>query len=130
MTTQLRERIARDLAREVHPAVRAFGERLSQERGVIATLFYGSNLRTGELDGVLDFYVLTPSPPERGLWPRVSYHEWSFEGTQLRAKVAAMSLARFAQAASGELIDTTIWARFVQPSALVWSSSSLALTRR
>jgi len=126
VTTQLRERIVRDIAREVHPAVRAFGERLAQERGAIAALFYGSNLRTGELEGVLDFYQLTPGPPERGLWPRVSYHEWFFEGTPLRAKVATMSLARFAQAASGELLDTTIWARFVQPCALVWRSDESA----
>ncbi len=126
MTTQLRERIARDIAREVHPSVRAFGERLAQERGAIAALFYGSNLRTGELEGVLDFYLLTPGKPERGLWPRVSYHEWSHDGSQLRAKVATMSLARFAQAAAGELLDTTIWARFVQPSALVWRSDESA----
>jgi hypothetical protein len=32
-----------------------------------------------------------------------------------------MSLAQFAKAASGQSRDTTIWARFVQPSALVWA---------
>jgi hypothetical protein len=51
----------------------------------------------------------------------VSYREWDHAGTRLRAKIATMSLAKFAQAASGETIDTTIWARFVQPSALVWA---------
>jgi hypothetical protein len=126
VNTQLRERITRDIAREVHPVARAFGERLAVERGAVAALFYGSNLRTGVLAGVLDFYLLTPGPPERGLWPQVSYHEWSLEGTQLRAKVAMMSLTRFAQAASGELLDTTIWARFVQPSALVWCANESA----
>jgi len=85
-------------------------------------LFYGSNLRTGELEGVLDFYLLMPGGQESGVWPRVSYHEWRHEGHDLRAKVATMTLAKFAQAASGALLDTTIWARFVQPSALIASA--------
>jgi hypothetical protein len=116
----LRARIAQGIARPVDPAVSAFAARLAQSSGALAVLFYGSNLRTGELDGVLDYYLLMPGPPERGLWPRVSYHEWSFEGTPLRAKTATMTLARFAEAATGDLLDTTIWARFVQPSALIW----------
>jgi hypothetical protein len=34
-----------------------------------------------------------------------------------------MRLATFAKAASGALADTTIWARFVQPSALIWAAN-------
>ncbi len=117
----LRSRVAQGIARPVNPAVQAFAEKLAQEAGALAALFYGSNLRTGELDGVLDYYLLLPGPPERGLWPRVSYHEWTFEGADLRAKVATMSLAKFAEAAGGSLLDATIWARFVQPCAVVWS---------
>ncbi len=123
MTSPLEARIASGLAREVHPVVRAFGSRLGDARGAIAVLFYGSNLRTGELEGVLDFYLLMPGEPESGVWPRVSYHEWRHEGHDLRAKVATMTLTKFAQAASGALLDTTIWARFVQPSALIAASS-------
>jgi hypothetical protein len=119
VTASLAARIAGGIARKVDPAVRAFGARLGEERGAIAVLFYGSNLRTGELDGVLDFYLLLPGEPENDVWPRVSYHEWQHEGHDLRAKVATMTLAKFAQAASGALLDTTIWARFVQPSALI-----------
>ena len=37
-----------------------------------------------------------------------------------------MSLARFARAASGRLLDTTVWARFVQPSALAWCREEAA----
>ena len=95
---------------------------------VVAVLFYGSNLRTGSLDGVLDFYVLTAGPRERGLWPRVGYREFARAGTTLRAKIATMRLATFDQAARGTLIDTTIWTRFVQPSALVWSRDEGART--
>jgi hypothetical protein len=126
MNAALRARIAQGIARDVDPAVRAFAERLAQQQGAVAALFYGSNLRTGELDGVLDYYLLLPGAPERGIWPRVSYHEWTFEGTALRAKAATMTLAKFAQAATGELLDTTVWARFVQPSALVWSKDEAA----
>lgn len=126
MSADLRDRIAQGLAREAKPAIRAFAEKLAAGHGAAAALFYGSNLRTGELDGVLDYYLLLPGPPERGLWPRVSYHEWTFEGTTLRAKAATMSLAKFAEAASGELLDTTVWARFVQPSSLVWCNDESA----
>jgi len=102
-------------------AVSAFAAMLAEgEGGAAAVLFYGSNLRTGSLDGVLDFYVLTDGPVERGLWPRVSYREWQHDGRNLRAKIATMHLATFAAAAAGRTIDTTIWARFVQPAALVW----------
>jgi len=124
----LEQRISAMLAREVPPAVAAQARMLGEQAGALAVLFYGSNLRTGSLDGVLDFYVLLSGAPEGGLWPRVSYREWPAEGTVLRAKIATMTLAKFAQAAAGDALDTTIWARFVQPSALVWrrDESSLA----
>ncbi len=119
MTDTLTGRTASALARPVMPEVAAFAERLAGP-DVLSVLFYGSNLRTMLLDGVLDFYVLTSGPIERGIWPRVSYHEWDHQGVTLRAKVATMTLATFSAAAAGQLIDTTIWARFVQPSGLVW----------
>ncbi len=93
-----------------------------------AILFYGSILRTGDLDGVMDFYVLTHQPRRglrglagRVLWPDVSYHEAEIEGRTLRAKVASMTLDQFRTAVRGQGVDTTIWTRFVQPSALVWT---------
>jgi hypothetical protein len=118
-----------ELDQPIPPAVRAFAEHL---RGVFAdaeaVLFYGSILRTGDLSGVLDFYVLTQRPPSglrglasRILWPDVSYHELEHEGLTLRAKVASMTLEQFIKAVKGHGIDTTIWTRFVQPSSLVWA---------
>lgn len=121
MTGSLAARVAAALHRKVEPAVAEFAKRLADEAGALAVLFYGSNLRTGSLEGVLDFYVLLPGEPERGLWPRVSYREWDHEGVTLRAKIATMNLATFGAAASGDTIDTTIWARFVQPCALIWA---------
>ncbi len=122
----LAERIAARLAAPVDPAVATFARALAEAAGARAVLFYGSNLRTGSLEGVLDFYVLLPGTREAAIWPRVSYHEREHEGATLRAKVATMRLATFARAASGELADTTIWARFVQPSALVWTADEAA----
>ncbi len=122
----LADRIAASLAAPVDPAVATFAEALARDAGARAVLFYGSNLRTGSLDGVLDFYILLPGTQEAAIWPTVSYHERSHGNETLRAKVATMRLATFARAASGQLTDTTIWARFVQPSALVWTADDAA----
>ncbi|MFB0612011.1 hypothetical protein [Aurantiacibacter poecillastricola] len=122
----MRARVRAALARTVDPAVTAFAAHLGDEAGALAVLFYGSNLRTGSREGVLDFYVLTEGEAEKGLWPRVSYREWQHEGETLRAKIATMTLAKFHQAARGDTLDTTIWARFVQPSALAWSRDDTA----
>ena len=129
MSAALDQRVAASLAAPVHEAVRAFAARLADASGALAVLFYGSNLRTGLLEGVLDYYLLLPGPAESGIWPRVSYHEWPHDGTTLRAKVATMTMARFDQACGGELLDTTIWARFTQPSALVWQHDDAAGAR-
>lgn len=126
MTQVLHQRIRERLAAPIDPAVGDFAARLGQENGALAVLFYGSNLRTGSLDGVLDYYVLLPGPQREKIWPRVSYHEWDHHGVTLRAKVATMALETFAAAARGEKRDTTIWARFVQPSALVWRRDDAA----
>jgi hypothetical protein len=122
----LAERIAARLAVPVDPAVAAFARDLADASGARAVLFYGSNLRTGSLDGVLDFYLLLPGTRESAIWPQVSYHERPHGDTVLRAKVATMRLATFARAASGALADTTIWARFVQPCALIWAEDEAA----
>ena len=122
----LADRIAARLTPTIDPAVATFAEALARASGARAVLFYGSNLRTGSLDGVLDFYILLPGTQEPAIWPTVSYHERPHDALTLRAKVATMRLATFARAASGELADTTIWARFVQPSALVWAADDAA----
>lgn len=138
MKADLTARIGAALHRPVDPAVAHFAATLAEtaaetagrDAGALAVLFYGSNLRTGSLDGVLDFYVLLPGGVESGIWPRVSYRELAHGGDvpggQLRAKIATMTIGTFAAAASGELIDTTIWARFVQPSTLAWCASDAA----
>ena len=126
MNSDLAQRIGASLDRSVRDEVAAFAKRLGEEAGALAVLFYGSNLRTGSLEGVLDFYILLPGPQRERIWPRVSYREWDHAGERLRAKIATMSLRQFAIAAKGLSRDTTIWARFVQPSALVWDANGEA----
>lgn len=126
MSTALSHRIAAALDRPVRSEVAAYAQRLGEEAGALAVLFYGSNLRTGSLEGVLDFYVLLPGPQREKIWPRVSYREWDHGDDRLRAKIATMSLGQFARAAGGASRDTTIWARFVQPSALIWQADEAA----
>jgi hypothetical protein len=118
--TTLDDYVRRQLHVPTHPAVRNVAAQLAQGSDVAAVLFYGSNLRTGQTEGVLDFYVLTLGERERGIWPTVSYREFKIAGETLRAKIATMRIVTFASAAAARTLDTTIWTRFVQPSALVW----------
>ena len=122
--TGLRDRILGTLDMTLSADIREAARLLAERRGASAVLFYGSVLRTGDMSGVLDFYVLTPGKSDgldRVLWPHVSFAELPVGGGRIvRAKVATMPLDIFCEAASGELVDTTIWTRFVQPSALAF----------
>ena len=128
--SRLRDLVAAELSQTTPEPISAFAAHLASVfPGARAVLFYGSILRTGDLSGVLDYYVLTERVPAgwrgvftRLLWPDVSYHELEHGGSTLRAKVASMTLAQFQRAASGAGVDTTIWARFVQPSVLIWAA--------
>ncbi len=127
-----------ELAQPVPPAIAAFAAHLAtQGQGALALLFYGSNLRTGDLEGVLDFYILVSSlrdwHPSRLaalgnhlLPPNVGYHEWLHEGRTLRAKVAVLRLDQFQHGVAGAGLDTTLWARFAQPARLIWSRDAAA----
>jgi hypothetical protein len=132
MTPDLAEAIQKELLRPAPAFARTLAQYLtSQFRDPRAVLFYGSALRTGDRDGVLDFYVLTRASPgllSSQLWPDVSYWEMRDGEGLLRAKVAAMTLDQFRRAASGRGVDTTIWARFVQPAALLWTDSAGSMT--
>ncbi len=134
--TPLADRIEAELATPAPSAVTTLAAALADPQRDLAVLYYGSTLRTGDMSGVLDFYRLTRRPHRRGLrgllervlWPEVSYHEVSVDGATLRAKVATLPLATFRKAAEGRTLDTTIWARFVQPAQLVWRADAAAAT--
>ncbi|MGK6319060.1 hypothetical protein [Sphingomonas sp. DT-204] len=137
MNAPLVEVIAAELNAPVSAEVKAAAAALARRPGALAVLFYGSVLRTGDLDGVLDFYVLTDGIRGRGLralatrwlWPDVSYVEIPAGARTIRAKVATMPIETFRTAVEGRSLDTTIWARFTQPAALVWAADA-AVARR
>lgn len=96
---------------------------------VASVLFYGSNLRTGDVEGLLDFYVLVNrltgwrnsrplAAATRLLPPSVEYWEVPWQGHTLRAKVAVIGIDQFARSTRFDGMDTTIWARFTQPVML------------
>lgn len=134
MSPALADFVARQLAQPGPAAARVFAETLARDCGARAVLFYGSILRTGDLEGVLDFYLLTDDRTPGGrrgwiakrLWPDVSFRHAEIEGRTLRAKVATMPLSTFAAAAADHYLDTTIWTRFVQPSALAFAADPAA----
>src|SRR5690606_35838638 len=77
---------------------------------------------------------LTEREPRRGLKglvnrilaPEVSYREAGEGAEALRAKIATLTLRQFLISAHGRRADTTIWTRFAQPAALIWSRDAEA----
>ena len=102
---------------------------------VDAVLFYGSCLRTQQTaEAVLDFYVLVRSyrscydrPLLRWLNallpPNVFYIEIGQGTRTLRAKYAVISTADFEAATTPAVVPAIIWARFCQPTRLVFARS-------
>ena len=135
MNNALTDLIAAETASDIPAPVRAFAAALAartDSKAAMAVLFYGSNLRTGDLDGVIDFYVLVDNLrawrrsyvaalANRLLPPNVEYREHSVAALSLRAKVAVMTPRQFAAGTRFKSHDTTIWARFSQPVAIAWT---------
>src|SRR5688500_8114047 len=102
-----------------------------------AVLFYGSCLRERVLDGLmLDFYLIVSdyraaydkrwlAAANKLIPPNVFY----FEHGDLRAKYAVLSEADFARETGPEARSTSVWARFAQPSRLVWFADEVAAER-
>ncbi|MCH8166341.1 MAG: hypothetical protein IIC03_00200 [Proteobacteria bacterium] len=133
---ELRDLIIEELGRPAGPEAEAMAARLAARPGVAAVLFYGARLREGSGEGPLDFYLLTDSDTayhgfglaalaNRLLPPNV-YREVidgppGIEAARIEAKVAVATLAAFRARMRPGAIDTTFWARFTQPVALVWA---------
>ena len=119
----------RDVPHEVIVASKAImGKFGTAASGV---LFYGSCLRTGEIeDKILDFYVLVDSyasaynsrwlaMANKILPPNVFYHEMDVGGVTVRSKYAVLSLADFAVRVGPKCLNVSVWARFCQPCVLL-----------
>lgn len=125
-----------ELGRDAPQAAVELAQQLAARAGdgTAAVLFYGSALRDTRLDGVLDFYILldrcaawpgstAAKLANRLLPPNVGYIQTELGGQTLRAKYAVMTLAQFRKAMSVHAIDTTLWARFSQPSICLYARS-------
>ena len=139
MLTQI---VTDEIMRPTPTAAGVVAEAIRQQlgSGVAAILFYGSCLRTGEVEnGVQDFYALVDSYRavfssrvlaglNAVLPPNVFYIEVPCEGKIIRAKYAVISTGQFAHAVSLRSVHTGIWARFCQPVLLVYSRDESART--
>jgi len=128
--------IAAELHMPVAEAARAMADHCKARHGsaAIAVLFYGSCLRQPEQalgDALLDFYVIVDdykaaygsalmACANAMLPPNVFYVELPWQQLQLRAKYAVMSLRQFSEACGPAAKNVSIWARFCQPTRLVW----------
>jgi hypothetical protein len=135
LSATLTQLVTNEVSRPASAVAEAVAEAIRQQlgAGVAAILFYGSCLRTGEIEnGVLDFYALVDSYrvvfPSRVLAalnallpPNVFYIEVAFDGKIIRAKYAVMSTKQFSHAVSLRSVHTGIWARFCQPVLLVYA---------
>lgn len=139
MSGALKAVVTAELAADVPEAIRQAAAQLAARggAGVEGVLFYGSSLRTGDLEGVLDFYVIVDQlkdwaiGPVLGfscvlLPPFVEYAEIPVEGRLLRAKVAVLTGAQFADLVRPQSLNTTVWARFSQPAGLLWTRDEVA----
>jgi hypothetical protein len=133
---QLEKFIADVTARPVPDGVRAFAHMLATEvKGAVAVIAYGSALRDSvPADTLIDYYVLVERPrdlSERFLLrllgalvpPNVYYAEKDVGGTGLRCKYAVMTLAVFVEKVSTRSANPYFWARFSQPSRVLWTRS-------
>ena len=125
-----------ELAQPVDPRVAGMAAAIAARHGAASrgVLFYGSCLRSAELEGLmLDFYLIVSdyesayprrwlAAANRLLPPNV----FPFEHDGLAAKYAVLSEADFARLASLHTRNVSVWARFAQPSRLVWVANQIA----
>jgi hypothetical protein len=137
--SKIRDLVAAELAVPADPRVEGMAAALAARypEAARAVLFYGSCLRQRELDGLmLDFYLIVSSYREaygrswlaaanRLIPPNV----FPFEHDGLMAKYAVLSEADFHRLNGPETLNVSVWARFAQPSRLVWAKDDAARER-
>jgi hypothetical protein len=128
--------VAAELAQPVEPRASAMAAAIAAVHpgAARAVLFYGSCLREKQLDGLmLDFYLIVSSYRDafgRG-WKSFANHVlppnvFPFAHDGLAAKYAVLSEADFRRLNGPEAGDVSVWARFAQPSRLVWVADEAA----
>jgi hypothetical protein len=138
-THSLGELVAEELSLAVDPRVVGIAEAIAAQYpgAARAVLFYGSCLRQSELDGLmLDFYLIVSdyeaayrsrwlATANRALPPNV----FAFQHDGMIAKYAVLSEADFLRECGPSAPTVSVWARFAQPSRLVWVSDEEARAR-
>lgn len=128
--------VTAELAEPVDLRVTMMAEAIAAQYGEAsrAVLFYGSCLRQRELDGLmLDFYLIVTD--YEAAYP----HSWlaranrlippnvfPFAHEGLAAKYAVLSEADFTALNGVDATTVSVWARFAQPSRLVWAADEVA----
>jgi hypothetical protein len=135
----LRTLVAEELSQPVDARVTSIAGAIAAKHGAAsrAVLFYGSCLRQKQLDGLmLDFYLIVSdyraaydkgwlTIANRLIPPNVFY----FEHDGLVAKYAVLSETDFHRLCGPETSSVSVWARFAQPSRLVWAADNAARER-
>lgn len=128
--------VREELAQPVQPQVAEMAAAIAAlyPNAARAVLFYGSCLREAQLDGLmLDFYLIVSdyraaytkrwlATANRLIPPNV----FPFGHHGQAAKYAVLSEADFHRLCGPETRNVSVWARFAQPSRLVWSSDAAA----
>ncbi|UUR07733.1 hypothetical protein [Sphingomonas glaciei] len=136
---ELRGLVAEELGRAVDPRVAAMAAGIAAAHGAAsrAVLFYGSCLRDVALEGaMLDFYLIVSdyrqAYPARWMAAAnrlIPPNVFPFAQGELIAKYAVLSEADFHRLNGPETRSVSVWARFAQPSRLVWVADEAARER-
>jgi hypothetical protein len=136
MALSLRDLVEEELSQPVDPRVTAMAEAIAAKHGAAsrAVLFYGSCLRQKQLDGLmLDFYLIVSSYDEAydKRWlaranALIPPNVFPFQHDGLAAKYAVLSEGDFRRLNGPETRNVSVWARFAQPSRLVWARDGKA----
>jgi hypothetical protein len=128
--------VAEELAIPVQAGVCDFAAHIAAQYGdaARAVLFYGSCLRSEQLQGeMLDFYLIVSDYEAaygkswRATWNRrLPPNVFPFQHNGLIAKVAVLSESDFHNLNRPAASAVSVWARFAQPSRLVWCADDKA----
>ena len=136
MAEPLRKLVEAELGRPVDPRITVMAEAIAARHGSAsqAVLFYGSCLREKQLDGLmLDFYLIVSdyrAAYDKGWLAKANRlippNVFPFHHDGLAAKYAVLSEADFHRLNGPETRNVSVWARFAQPSRLVWARNDAA----
>lgn len=134
--TRLEGLASAELSIPVDPRVSDMARALAERYGASAraVLFYGSCLREEQLDGLmLDFYLIVSdyaSAYDKGWMAKANAlippNVFPFEHDGLAAKYAVLSEEDFLRENSAKATSVSVWARFAQPTRLVWEADEAA----